>query len=74
MNIAERADYIGTIVETIKESTQKYHAAQEERSARIVNAGYGGIGVSDSRESIKRRCMLAREELLKIMKELEEVY
>lgn len=51
MNIAERADYIGTIVETIKESTQKYHAAQEERSARIVNAGYGGIGVSDGEKT-----------------------
>lgn len=32
MNIAERANYIGTIVDTIKESTQKYHAVQVERN------------------------------------------
>lgn len=66
MDKIERAGLIKNIVSTIEESIVKYDAA-----GKYPVAGCN-VSMYDSRESIKRRCIMARQELLNLMKSLEE--
>ena len=58
---------VESLLDDIKESFVKYEKAKKEIGKAMV--GYG-LSAADSRESIKRRITVCREELLKIEKEL----
>lgn len=64
-------DMVIALVLSIQDSLKKY---DEERIKQKRNPPWCGYGVSkeDSKESIKRRILVAREELLRLSKALEE--
>lgn len=69
MKKSERIDLVLLTVKTIRDSISKYEEAEEKHKYRPV-AGYD-LASADSKASIVRRCRQAREELQKIIKELE---
>ncbi len=69
MDKTARAALVGSVVQSVSESLKRYEDAEKEN-------GYGpipgnNIGVEDSKGSIIRRCRLAREELMNIIKDLD---
>ena len=69
MKKSDRIDLVLLTVKTIRDSLSKYEEA-EEKLKRKPCAGYD-IASADSKMSIIRRCRQAREELQKIINELE---
>ncbi|MDD3337855.1 MAG: hypothetical protein PHS82_03265 [Lachnospiraceae bacterium] len=69
MKRSRRIENVCCTVESLKDSISRYDDADEKKN---TTCGYGPISNVDSRSSIIRRCMVAREELLQIMKSLED--
>ena len=65
MDKVERIGYVKSLVCSIGESINNYSAADHPIPGCTVS-------LYDSKESIRRRCIVARQELLNIMKELEK--
>ncbi|MBR5193106.1 MAG: hypothetical protein IKW37_01610 [Bacteroidaceae bacterium] len=69
MKKSERIDLVLLTVKTIRDSLNKYEEAEEKLKYKPC-AGYD-IASADSKASIVRRCRQAREELQRIINELE---
>lgn len=65
MDYLKRIEGICFMVDSIRRSAERYQAAED--TMRHPSAGYG-LEKCDSRTSIVRRCQVAREELLQVMK------
>lgn len=68
MDNKQRIDLVGSVVSSLSDSIGKYEDSKKEHG--YARPGYN-IGIENSRSSIVRRCRVAREELLNIMKDLE---
>lgn len=66
MDKVERIGYVKSLVCSIGESINNYSAAADHPIPGCT------VSLYDSKESIRRRCIVARQELLNIMKELEK--
>ena len=69
MNKLERIKLVSSIVSSLENSISLYY--EEEVNGCGTFSGYN-IGVEHSKTSIIRRCRVAREELMNIIKSLEE--
>lgn len=69
MKKSDRIDLVLLTVKTIRDSISKYEEAEEKNQYRPV-VGYD-IASADSKASIVRRCRQAREELQRIINDLE---
>ena len=69
MKKSERIDHVLLTVKTIRDSIQKYEEAEEKLQFPPA-VGYH-ITRADGKTSIIRRCRQAREELQRIINELE---
>lgn len=61
---------IMSLILSIKESLEEYEKEAKRQGREHPWCGYGELSIEDSRESIKRRILVAREELLKLSKSL----
>lgn len=68
MKAAQRIEMISGILDSIKDSVVHYEAVEVQYGNRPI-AGYGDLNREDSAGSIIRRCVLAREELLRLAKD-----
>lgn len=69
MNITESICMVNTLLKGVETSIGIYQKEKSEKGYTPI-PGYGNLTNEDSKESIKRRIMVAREELLKISKAL----
>ena len=69
MKKSQRIKIIFGILESVDESVKAYEAAEKSEGCKPM-AGYGGLKREDSARSILRRCILARQELLRVMTDL----
>lgn len=67
MKKSARIETVNGLIESIAESLKEWEAAEE--SGELPNPGYN-IGMEHSKNSIKNRCVIARAELMKIVKDL----
>lgn len=70
MNKTDRAANISYLFQSVSESIALYEQIEKEKG-RTPTAGYD-ISAENSRTSITRRCVLIREELLKLIKEMNK--
>ena len=68
MDKSKRIELVSSVVTSLSDSISRYEAAEAE--GNVVSPGYN-IGIEDSRSSIIRRCRVAREELMNIIRSLE---
>jgi len=69
MNVKENIRMVNTLLTGVETSIGVYQKEKGDKNYAPI-PGYGNLTNEDSRESIKRRIMVAREELLKISKAL----
>ena len=68
MDKSKRINLVSSIISSLEDSISRYE--EEESKGHGVVPGY--IGVEHSKTSIIRRCRVAREELMNIIKSLED--
>ncbi len=68
MDKSKRIELVSSVVSSLSDSISRYEAA--EAGGKMATPGYN-IGIEDSRSSIIRRCRVAREELMNIIRSLE---
>lgn len=70
MNKLERIKLVSSVVSSLENSISLYYEEEEVNGCGAF-PGYN-IGVEHSKTSIIRRCRVAREELMNIIKSLED--
>lgn len=65
-------DMVIALVLSIQDSLKKYDEERIKQKSNSPWVGYGELSKEDSKESIKRRILVAREELLRLSKALEK--
>lgn len=68
MRVTQRIQMIDSLLDSVKESVIRYDEAEERYGGRPITRS-ADLPREDSPGSIVRRCILAREELLKLAKD-----
>lgn len=68
MRATQRIQMIDSVVDSIKDSVGRYNEAEEKHGTRPIT-GSADLPREDNPGSIIRRCILAREELLRLAKD-----
>lgn len=70
-NTVKSVEMVAFLVESVKQSLDIYEKETKAQGHRpYAGSFYGSLTIEDSKESIKRRITVIREELLKISKSL----